>query len=476
MTGLIYNRPADPLQFLEDSILKIRATPGITFSWDMFLEPHEGRGRDYPAGSPLLHPQPPQTKRRTSTHQQAATQPQITTNAIEDAVEPIDEEVEISREPSRSNTVEHRTPEPRLPSEDLKEEEMVVHRVASVTRAAEVAKIPDVPIILFMGGPGGGKTRHAARVADSLVDNGLVHICMPDIIRTALGKYKDKYPEWKDANEHYVRGELIPNQLALTLLKAEMGRHPDATGFFLEGYPREARQVEDFERQVKSVNMALILDYDERTLRDHMERRGLGMEIIDQKIKEFKQKTLPSAKYFDDQKLLHLVCFLKPRASSFYFLTQIPGEKDDQVIYEKMKGLVVKAMETGVPVLATLPPHAAERNHIQSPPEPAPVVASPIMAESEISNTEFNTSIVNHEEINHDMSTSAIREPRSVAQTPLHSSGSGAVGGENVPETPAVQTPHESRATSTARSRESARKSKTPTPGKLKCDELIERF
>lgn len=30
------------------------------------------------------------------------------------------------------------------------------------------------------------------------------------------------------------------------------------------------------------MNMALILDYDERTLRDHMERRGLGMEIIDQ--------------------------------------------------------------------------------------------------------------------------------------------------------------------------------------------------
>lgn len=62
-----------------------------------------------------------------------------------------------------------------------------------------------------------------------------------------------------------------------------------------------------FSFQVKSVNMALILDYDERTLREHMERRGLGMEIIDQKIKEFKQKTLPSAKYFDDQKLLHLV-------------------------------------------------------------------------------------------------------------------------------------------------------------------------
>lgn len=51
-------------------------------------------------------------------------------------------------------------------------------------------------------------------------------------------------------NIFFETGELIPNQLALALVKAEMGRHKDATAFFLEGFPREARQVEDFERQV----------------------------------------------------------------------------------------------------------------------------------------------------------------------------------------------------------------------------------
>ncbi|CAI2356458.1 unnamed protein product [Caenorhabditis sp. 36 PRJEB53466] len=447
MTGLIYSRPDDPLKFLEESIGKIRSTPGITVSWDMFIGPEAGRvARNYPVASsaPLQ-----QNKRKAS--QTTVTQPRISTSALEAESNEV-EAVEISREPSRTNTVEHRTPEPQLSLESSKEEEMVVHRVPSVTRAAEVAKIPDVPIILFMGGPGGGKTRHATHVANSLVDNGLVHICMPDIIKTALGKYKDKYPEWKEANEHYIRGELIPNQLALTLLKAEMGRHPDAQGFFLEGYPREARQVEDFERQVKSVNMALILDYDERTLRDHMERRGLGMEIIDQKIKEFKQKTLPSAKYFDDQKLLHL----------------IPGETDDTKISDKMKALIVRALESGVPVLAAMPPHPVpvERNHVATPPV-NPVISSPIMAEAaELENSVVNTSIVNHEDINHDLSTSAIREPRSVAQTPLHSSAS-AGGVEQQPETPAVQTPDESRATSTARSRESAKKEKTPTPDRM---------
>lgn len=55
------------------------------------------------------------------------------------------------------------------------------------------------------------------------------------------------------------------------------------------------------------MNMAMILDYDEDTLRRHMASRGLLKEVIDRRISEFKQKTLPSAKYFDDQRLLHLV-------------------------------------------------------------------------------------------------------------------------------------------------------------------------
>ncbi|GMS91513.1 hypothetical protein PENTCL1PPCAC_13688, partial [Pristionchus entomophagus] len=100
------------------------------------------------------------------------------------------------------------------------------------TTIGEVAEIPDVPVILFMGGPGGGKTKIAAKVYSSLADKGLVHVCMPDIVRNALSKYKDAYPEWREANEKYLRGELIPNHLALALVKAEMGRYRDATAFF----------------------------------------------------------------------------------------------------------------------------------------------------------------------------------------------------------------------------------------------------
>lgn len=45
MTGLLYNRPEDPLRFLEDAIGHIRRHPNETVAWDTFLnnkESHKG--------------------------------------------------------------------------------------------------------------------------------------------------------------------------------------------------------------------------------------------------------------------------------------------------------------------------------------------------------------------------------------------------------------------------------------------------
>ncbi|CAJ0959359.1 unnamed protein product, partial [Mesorhabditis belari] len=330
MTGLIYNKPDDPLEFLEEALAKVRGNPNMEVSWDMFIKT-ESEIQRQPKVEEI-------NKENKTTTKKKKVKPKEDKESKKSVPGEKKKNSELKKEKEK---------------EKEKEPAMGVQRVPSVIKAAEVAKIPDVPVVLFMGGPGGGKTRHASRVYNALHDQGLIHICMPDIIRNALAKYKDRFTEWKDANDKYMRGELIPNHLALALVKAEMGRHPQASAYFLEGFPREARQVEDFERQVKVVNMAIIIDYDERTLREHMERRGIAMDVIDQRIKEFKQKTLPSAKYFDDQKLLHL----------------IPGEKDDQTIFERMKKLVEQAMESGVPVYNSNPPaQAVARGDPLSPP------------------------------------------------------------------------------------------------------------
>lgn len=59
--------------------------------------------------------------------------------------------------------------------------------------------------------------------------------------------------------------------------------------------------------KIRPVNMSIIIDYDEDTLRKNMKSRNLSTDTIESQINEFKEKILPTAKYFDDQKLLHLV-------------------------------------------------------------------------------------------------------------------------------------------------------------------------
>jgi adenylate kinase family enzyme len=78
------------------------------------------------------------------------------------------------------------------------------------------------------------------------------------LVRTAIARYKDKHPEWRLAGERYQRGELIPNELAQQLVKAEMGKHPTAKAYLLEGFPREAKQVEDFERNVSFIEFGFV--------------------------------------------------------------------------------------------------------------------------------------------------------------------------------------------------------------------------
>uniref|UniRef100_A0A1I7VFG6 Bm3343 n=1 Tax=Loa loa TaxID=7209 RepID=A0A1I7VFG6_LOALO len=305
ITGLICNKPEDPIAFLESSLNKVRQNPNFEYKWDSFVDKKVLQEYEEPPVKPGLKVSQTEKPKKGAKSRTPGTKQ---TKRVSPNRSIVPSAATISNKPSL--------------------------QPSSVMKTTDATLIPDVPIILFMGGPGGGKTRHAARVQEVLSKFGLVHICMPDVIRAAIAEYQNTDVEWKEAAQRYQRGELIPNNLALGLVKAEMSKHRNAKAFFLEGFPREARQVENFEREVRPVNMAMILDYDEDTLRQHMESRGLNIEVIDAKIREFKLKTLPSAKYFDDQRLLHL----------------IPGEQTDQWIFERMKLLIQRAMELGVPV------------------------------------------------------------------------------------------------------------------------------
>lgn len=152
----------------------------------------------------------------------------------------------------------------------------------------------------------------------------MVHISMPDLVHAALDKYGTRFKSWKDAKAKYEAGDLLSDDQAVGLMKAEMAKYPDAQAFLLEGFPRTLAQVENLERDGARVEMAIIIDYDENELKTQSMQKGRSSATVRRRLEEFQAKTLPACKFYDDRFMLHLV----------------PGEQIDEKILEDLTALI----------------------------------------------------------------------------------------------------------------------------------------
>ncbi|KAK6762351.1 hypothetical protein RB195_023170 [Necator americanus] len=204
MTGLIYNRPKEPLIFLETAIAQIRTNPKEELTWDMFID----RGKVDILSELEVSPKISSGGNEERSNSVIRTHPNDVRKSVINTAERSKKFKHKEKEKEENQVSLRNIEDTQVPTPEMGR----AQRSPSVMKAAEVAHIPHVPVILFIGGPGGGKTRHAARVASALADQGLIHICMPDMIRSALAKYKDQYSEWKTAHEHYLRAiaKLLP--------------------------------------------------------------------------------------------------------------------------------------------------------------------------------------------------------------------------------------------------------------------------
>ena len=107
--------------------------------------------------------------------------------------------------------------------------------------------------IIFFGPPGSGKGTYSARIAAILK---VPHISTGDIFReevkkgTALGK---------EVSGYISRGDLVPDETTIKVLKERLGQ-PDATkGFILDGYPRTLRQTKELEK-ITSIDVVILLN------------------------------------------------------------------------------------------------------------------------------------------------------------------------------------------------------------------------
>lgn len=91
--------------------------------------------------------------------------------------------------------------------------------------------------LVLLGPPGSGKGTQAARLKDTL---GVPHISTGDLLRAEVAAGT---PLGVQAKEVMARGDLVSDQILLGMLESRLGRDDVATGFILDGYPRNTAQA-----------------------------------------------------------------------------------------------------------------------------------------------------------------------------------------------------------------------------------------
>lgn len=108
--------------------------------------------------------------------------------------------------------------------------------------------------LIFMGPPGAGKGTQAARVAAA---HGLAHIATGDMLRAAV---RDGTELGKRAQEIMARGDLVPDDVIIEVIRERLAGDETRAGFVLDGFPRTLAQakaldgmLEGLDRRVASV-------------------------------------------------------------------------------------------------------------------------------------------------------------------------------------------------------------------------------
>ena len=166
-----------------------------------------------------------------------------------------------------------------------------------------------INLILF-GKPGSGKGTQAKFVKDKY---DLIHISTGDVFRYNISQQTDLGVLAKSYME---KGELVPDNVTIQMLEAEVNKKPDANGFIFDGFPRTTLQAEMLDEFFKnknlSISMTIALEVDENILIDRLISRGKDSGRVDDqdrskiqnRFEEYNKKTSTLINYYRSQNKL----------------------------------------------------------------------------------------------------------------------------------------------------------------------------
>jgi adenylate kinase len=167
-------------------------------------------------------------------------------------------------------------------------------------------------LILF-GPPGSGKGTQAERLEEAY---NLVHISTGELFRSEMEEGTELGIQ---ANEFMCRGELVPDEVTIGMLKNKMLSHQDAEGFIFDGFPRTTPQAEALDRLLadmhQRIDALIMLDVPEDEIVKRIVLRGKESsrpddsdpEIVRNRFRVYQAKTAPIYDYYQAKGKAHKI-------------------------------------------------------------------------------------------------------------------------------------------------------------------------
>ena len=161
-------------------------------------------------------------------------------------------------------------------------------------------------LVLF-GPPGAGKGTQAARLVEKY---HLVHLSTGDIFRSNIKEGTDL---GQLAKSYIDKGALVPDEVTIGMLEAEVNSNSNAKGFIFDGFPRTTSQAEALDVFLSTkdteVSSMLALEVDKNELIQRLLERGKSSgraddkdaDIIKNRIQVYENETSVLKTYYANQ-------------------------------------------------------------------------------------------------------------------------------------------------------------------------------